>query len=285
MIPYTSLRAFQKVVQLGSLKAAAESLHLTESAISHQLKNLEQHLDAQLFYKEGRALRATPKGKELADRLSAPFDDIDYALTEFKQQTKTALSIYCIPSLIHDWLMPRLVAFNQHAPEMSVSLKYLQSLPAHIDEHAICIKSMERHEKPRYPYQVIMAGETVPVCSPLYLAQHGAIHLPSNLLHATLLHDQNTQSWDDWLLRSNLVQQQHARHVFEDFYLLKFAAMAAQGVALCPIHLIQTELKEGKLIQLFEEPGNLGRQYVLEHNARPSLATRTLIQFLFESET
>lgn len=282
MTPYSALRAFQKVVQLGNLKAAAESLHLTESAISHQLKKLEQHTNTQLLYKEGRGLKVTEKGKILADRLSAPFNDIDSAFEGIRQQSKSTLSIYCIPSLINDWLMPRLVAFNQSMPNMSVSLKYLQSLPAHIDEHAICIKSKEEGDAQPYPFKIIMAGETIPVCSPLYLAQHGPIDAPEALTQHTLLHDQNTQSWNDWLSRLGVPHQQSARHIFEDFYLLKFAAMAAQGVALCPINLIQNELKDGTLIQLFDERGNVGRQYVVEHNIRPSHAARMLLQFLLE---
>ena len=285
MIPYSALRAFQKVVQLGSLKAAAESLHVTESAISHQLKKLEQCTDTQLLYREGRGLKVTKKGRALADRISTPFSDIDYAYEDIKQQRESNLNIYCIPSLINDWLMPRLVAFNQSVPDMSVSLKYLQSMPAHIDEHSICIKSIEVNGTQRYPFEVLMNGETIPVCSPLYLAQRGPINTHECLTQQTLLHDQNTNSWNDWLTRLGLEHKQQTQQIFEDFYLLKFAAMAAQGVALCPINLIQNELAEGTLIQLFQEQGNIGRKYVIEHNHRPSPATQLLLQYLLKDES
>lgn len=285
MIPYSALRAFQKVVQLGSLKAAAESLHVTESAISHQLKKLEQCTDTQLLYREGRGLKVTKKGRALADRISTPFSDIDYAYEDIKQQRESNLNIYCIPSLINDWLMPRLVAFNQSVPDMSVSLKYLQSMPTHIDEHSICIKSIEVNGTQRYPFEILMNGETIPVCSPLYLAQRGPINTHECLTQQTLLHDQNTNSWNDWLTRLGLEHKQQTQQIFEDFYLLKFAAMAAQGVALCPINLIQNELAEGTLIQLFQEQGNIGRKYVIEHNHRPSPATQLLLQYLLKDES
>ncbi|MBJ7552562.1 LysR substrate-binding domain-containing protein [Marinomonas ostreistagni] len=284
MIPYSALRAFQKVVQLGSLKAAAESLHITESAISHQLKKLEQHTNTQLLYKEGRGLKVTEKGKVLADRISEPFSDIDYAYDEIKQLSESCLNIYCIPSLINDWLMPRLVAFNQGVPDMSVSLKYLQSMPAHIDEHSICIKSIEVNSTQHYPFEVLMNGETIPVCSPLYLAQRGPINTHQCLAQQILLHDQNTDSWNDWLIRLGIEHAQQPHQIYEDFYLLKFAAMAAQGVALCPMNLIQNELADGTLVQLFHEQGNIGRKYVIEHNHRPSPATQLLLQFLLKDE-
>lgn len=280
MIPYNALKTFQLVIQQRSLRSAAEKLHLTESAVSHQLKKLEETLGETLLYKEGRRLKATPKGLALAQRLQAPFAEIEHHVSAFKNDTRNDIEIFCLPSLISCWLMPKLVTFSRRNPDISVSLNYLQSMPTFIDSHAICIRSIEPTEPASLPTYTLFSGETIPVCSPLYLNQKGSITITDELLQHELLHDKNTLSWEHWLSDHGLHLREKPQHIFEDFHLLKTATLAAQGISLCPAILIEEELANGQLVKLFSQKGNIGRQYVVETNNHPNHSIKKLLNML-----
>lgn len=280
MIPYNALHTFHLAVGFGSLKRTAEHLCLTESAISHQLKRLEQQVGCQLLYKSGRQLRPTSAGQQLADRLRAPFADIQDAVDTLGSTDSHSLTLYCLPSLLDCWLLPRLIPFKAEYPMYDLEIRYLQSAPEHLNESALLICSRDKEDKTSAVSHTLLCGETLPVCSPIYLQQKDRIQSAEDLLHTDLLHDQAEYPWRDWFAEQGLTYDEKPHFLYEDFHLLKMATLAAQGVALCPISLIGMELENGQLVTLSTQRGNRGRRYVLEHSLFACQGIRELSNYL-----
>ena len=281
-LPYTALHTFHLAVRFGSLKQTADYLSLTESAVSHQIKRLEAQLGYTLFYKSGRQLKVTPEGIKLSTELAQPFDHIDQVLLTKKQNTHT-ITLYCLPSLLESWLLPRLLAFKKANPNYDLAIRYYSSAPDYLDEYSLRIGSHENYDSTPHSLTPIFSGETLPVCSPIYLSQHPNLLSLNGLLEADLLHDHSDASWQDWFSLQNKQLIQPAKVIYEDFHLLKMATLAAQGVALCPETLIQQDLLKGTLVSLSHQKGNIGRYYAIEQNRYAHANTHLLIEHLLKS--
>lgn len=277
--PYTALHTFHLVVRFQSLKHTADHLHLTESAVSHQIKRLEAQLGYTLFYKSGRQLKTTPEGKRLSSELSAPFDHIDQILSEPKNTIHNTITLYCLPSLIEFWLLPRLLKFKKAHPNYELIIKYHSSSPDYLDEHSLRIGSHEKESHTPYIRSKILSGETIPVCSPIYMNQQH-VFSSKDLLETDLLHDHTEDGWRNWFALQGLTLNKPTQLIYEDFHLLKMATIAAQGVALCPEALIQEDLESGTLVALSTKKSNIGHYYAIEQNKYAHSSINTLVKYL-----
>lgn len=282
--PYAALHTLHLVVRFKSLKRTAEHLHLTESAVSHQIKRLEAQLGYTLFYKVGRQLKVTPEGQKLADELAAPFDHIDQVLAEPAHGASNTITIYCLPSLIEPWLLPRLLAFKESFPQYELIINYHSSAPDYLDENSLLIGSYEKDTGQSDLRTKILSGETLPVCSPIYLERLKQPVSNADLLSADLLHDHSITGWQNWFLDRGLSLAQPSQIIYEDFHLLKMATLAAQGIALCPFALIEEDLNNGQLVALSEHKGNLGRYYAIERNKYAQSKITHLVEYLVEKK-
>jgi DNA-binding transcriptional LysR family regulator len=278
--PYTALHTFHLAVRFKSLKHTAAYLHLTESAVSHQIKRLEAQLGYVLFYKSGRQLKVTPEGRRLSNELAAPFDHIDQLLSTPTDERHHPLTIYCMPSLIEPWLLPRLLTFKETQPNYEFVINYHSSAPEYLDEYSLRIGSHEEGDSSPYLRTKILTGETIPVCSPIYLARFTLPISSTDILAADLLHDHQQDSWQAWFSAQGLTLNKPTKLLYEDFHLLKMATIAAQGIALCPQTLIQEDLDNGILVALSKQKGNIGRYYAIEHNQYAHADIQTLLQHL-----
>ena len=104
----------------GNLSRAAESLHLTVSALSHQIRGLEERLGQRLFVRVARGVELTADGQCLFDRVSPHFDAIEQALQPYRARRDDVLTITLMPSLATSWLVPRLHLFNERHPDIQV---------------------------------------------------------------------------------------------------------------------------------------------------------------------
>lgn len=121
--PLNALRAFEAVARLGSFRAAAEALFVTQSAISHQIRNVEDWLGKPLFEREGNRTRLLPHGADLARSLAGSLAEIEAACNRARN-TGQALVIAAIPSVAMCWLIPRLSRFRTAHPEIEVRIVY-----------------------------------------------------------------------------------------------------------------------------------------------------------------
>lgn len=252
--PLTALRAFEAVARTGSFKAAAESLFVTQPAVSHQIKHLEQWMGVPLFDRGGRVPKLLPRGVALARELTAAFDNIDAACRRARpSMADGTVVVAAIPSVAVCWLIPRLPRFRALHPE--IQLRVIYAHHGHDIDFATTDLAFTFADTRLQAEGIVSApflsGHSVPVAS-LSLIQSTPACLSADwLLGAGLLHDNDISGWKTWLQRAGQpVPDRLPGAVFEDFNLLRAAALAGQGVALCSLAMIQPDLAEGRLVQL-----------------------------------
>lgn len=253
--PLNALRVFEAVARTGSFRAAADHLCVTQSAVSHQIRHLEDWLGAPLFEREGNRTRLLAHGRELARTLSSSLGEIDAACrrARIKDQNEP-LVVAAIPSVAMCWLIPRLVNFRTAHPDIETQMIY--AMHGHATDfreaHIAFVFAPEPPDLPGVETIHFLPGTSVPVCSPLLLRdtrQHTLT--PAEIVQLGLLHDIGTTGWKTWIERVGLqVPDPLTGALFEDFNLLRTAALSGQGVALCASAMIQPDLEAESLIQL-----------------------------------
>lgn len=254
--PLNALRAFEAVARTGSFRAAAEDLHVTQSAISHQIKHLEQWLGAPLFDRGGRSPKLLHRGVTLARELTMAFDGIDAACRRARPAvSEGALVVAAIPSVAICWLIPRLPAFRDLYPDIQLHVVYAHH-GHEIDFASTDVAFTFTDTQPAGDgilSQRFLSGRSVPVASRALIGGGLAEASAERLLELGLLHDTDTSRWRIWFERAGLTQPaRFPGSIFEDFNLLRAAALAGQGVALCSVAMIEPDLAAGHLVQLSE---------------------------------
>jgi len=270
MPTYTSLRAFEAVVRLGTVRAAAAELHVTQSAVSHLLRDLESALGVAVLERKGRNIAPTHRGERLAAALHKGFSTVQAGVDEVNHKIRgTRLTLACLPSVAARWLIQRLPGFRQARPDIQLHIQYTRNAsherPDHDADVEICsIDGLVRTDSSLYR---LFDGSTYPVCSPLYMDRFGGIRTLADLINVELLHDESTGSWKNWFKKCGLVNPAiEQAPVFEDFNLMSIAVLAGHGVALAPMILINPELESGTLVRLFDSAANQDRSYYIKLN-------------------
>jgi len=252
-IPLNALRAFDAVVKTGSFKAAADLLFVTQSAVSHQIRHLEDWLGGPLFDRDGGRPRLLPHGAELARAVSLSLTEMEAACNRAKSGMRAGpLVIAAIPSVAVCWLIPRLSGFRIAHPEVEIRVVYAMH-GRDIDFRDVHLAFVFAKGQPDFAglgSEPFMPGLSVPVCSPSIL-RGGRPQRPSEYLALGLLHDTDQSGWGAWFRRMGVpMPVQQGAPVFEDFNLLRAAVLAGQGVALCPLAMIRGDIEAGRLVQL-----------------------------------
>lgn len=254
-LPLNALRAFDAVFRSGSFAAAADTLFVTQSAVSHQIRHLEAWLGATLFDRTGNRPRLLPHGEELARSLSRSFAEIDGACRRARGASPVrTLVIAAIPSVAVCWLIPRFADFRAAHPGIATRLVYAmhgQDVDFR-DVHLAFAYARGPMLAPGLRAEAFLPGTAVPVCSPALAANlRRQAAGPSDILALGLLHDTDATGWQEWFQRAGLSVALPADvPVFQDFNLLRAGALSGQGVALCPLAMIRDDLNAGRLIQL-----------------------------------
>lgn len=254
--PLNALRTFEAVARLGSFRAAADSLCVSQSAVSHQIRNIEDWLGKPLFEREGNRTRLLPHGAELAQSLSLSLREIEAACLRTHNAAQP-LSIAAIPSMAMCWLIPRLRRFSNLHPDIATRIVYaLHGRDINFnDVHLAFVFSKGPPKIPNVESQFFLSGQSLPVCSPALLNSFGRKPVTGqDFLQLGLLHDGDASGWQDWLMGQDINPRAVAAGaVFEDFNLLRAAALSGQGVALCPLAMVQPDLDSGALVRLSDQ--------------------------------
>jgi LysR family glycine cleavage system transcriptional activator len=279
----SALKAFEAIIRTGSLRAASQELCITQSAVSHQLKRLEDSMGLSLVVRRGRGIEPTAEGKRLAEGLKEGFQRLDAAVDGILADTSgRRLCICCLPSVAVRWLIPHLKDFRLRHPDISISIQYSDYLYSPIGTDAdVLISWLDGAPPDNSCSEKLFSGATYPVASPIYLDRVGLVREPVDLLKMELLHDHSILPWQEWFRSQGIIPGVLSEGaVYEDFNLLSAAAITGQGVALCPVRLIDTELKQGTLKQLFDVPVNEERAYWLFHHPKPSSSVLAFCNWL-----
>ena len=254
--PLNALRVFEVAARTGGFASAAEELHVTPAAVSHQVKTLEGYLDLRLFVRRARGLELTEAGRQLLPQLSLGLDHFERGVGSLtKGQLAGRLRVNAAPSFATLWLVPRLQGFLAAYPDIVVRVTALARAPdlARGETDVRLVYGVGPF--PGLASRVLMREQIAPVCAPTLLNQH-PLRRFADLRHHRLLHDidtgkdEPTMTWRRWLRDAGVSGvDPEAGLEFSDSILLTEAAVRGQGVALGRSGLVGDHLASGRLVR------------------------------------
>lgn len=280
-LPLNALRAFEASARHLSFTLAAQELNVTQSAISAQVKNLEQRLGAPLFRRLPRGLTLTDEGQALLPLLSDSFTRMGAVLSQFeKGRLREPLTVAAVGTYAVGWLMPRLADFTRDHPFVDLRLMTHNNrvnLAGEGLDFAIRFGDGSWHGTQADPLQ---EAPLTPVCSPA-IAQR--LRTPADLLNETLLRSYRADEWPSWFSAARLAPPVLRGPVFDTSLAMASAAVQGFGVALLPPSMFTADLQQGRLAQPFELQIAQGRYWLTRLQSRtPSTAMTEFRRWLLQ---
>lgn len=266
----SSLRALEAVDRLGSASAAADELSLTQSAISRQLKSLEDQLGVEMIARNKMRLGLTPAAKDYVQTARHALQALSQAAVKLKTNPGGgSLDLSILPAFGMHWLAPRLRDFARTHPEVSVNLGTRLEPFDFATEPFDAAIHFGRRDWRGVEYLPIMPEYVQPVCAPDFRPS-GFSDLnelkASNLLHLQTRPD----AWDHWFQAQGVEGSKSRGTLFDQFSTMMQAAIFGLGVALLPTYLIEEELAQGRLIRAWKGPDvSLGAYFLVWPDAKP----------------
>jgi len=261
-----ALRAFAVAGRHASLRAAAEELFVTPSALSHQIRGLEKQLGVQLFIRSQKGLQLSKHGRLLHPQVDGAFSQMVDALSEISPEEQSdTLTVSMLSTFAMRWFIPRLYRFQQRHPGIEVRISTSIELVDFTRDDIDCaIRSGQGTWLGTQTLNLFEEGFS-PVCSPTLPTPDKPLQQPADLIHHTLLHSKmRPHDWREWLMAAGLKSFKPSHE--QEFETRNFAIAAAirgLGVAIIDPLLVQEELKDGRLIQPFDQTLPASRAYYL----------------------
>lgn len=254
MLPTTkSLCALEATVRLGTATLAAAELHVTQTAVSHRLRDLEEQLGQPLFTRHGRRLEPTTAALQLAEAVRNSSSILDAVWAGIQNKTHAdELTISMLPALASKWLAPRLSEMMTEVQGANIRITASREF---VDFDTGEVSAAIRYGTGNWPQVRIrpMASETVaPVMAP-ELANRVDLTSRQALSDVTHLRCDNPDSWEDWFAATGYHQPANPNEIFfdEDATMIE-AAIAGHGVALGRFALVAHDLRVGRLVAPFD---------------------------------
>ncbi|KAA0071523.1 transcriptional regulator GcvA [Tardiphaga sp. P9-11] len=251
------LRAFEAAARLLSFTNAANELSVTQTAISHQIKRLEEELGLKLFIRQNRALALTPQGRDYLPGVRAAFNDLRLATDRLKRRDNDhVLTVSTLASMASKWLLPRISAFQKAHPDIDVRITTSTSM---VDFKSGDVDAAIRYGRGQWPglrADWLTADDLFPVCSPALLTGKKALLKPQDLASYTLLHSSGgyDDDWRLWLTAAGLptdISKQPGL-TFDMIFMTLQAAIDGLGVAIGRTTYVEGDLAKGRLVVPFD---------------------------------
>lgn len=261
-----AVKYFDAAARNLSFTRAAEELHVTQGAISQQIRGLEEQIGVKLFMRLPRGLLLTQEGERLHKAVHRTLRDLEAELHAIQPEAPAkGLFIRSSPSFSMMWLMPRLSNFSRLYPEVEIRLRgelfgmtSSRMSAESIDALVLYGQDVERPDQYVLP---LMSEYLVPVASKHYLAAHPPVSDASSFSQHTLLHDDapwegapSFAEWTEWVRRATGVQSEEIEsagqhgHQYNLSQLAVNAALLGQGIAIARASLVLDELQHGELL-------------------------------------
>ena len=245
-----ALRAFAAVARHGGVSRAADALNLTHSAVSHQIRALQEELGVTLFDKAGRGLSLTSEGSRFADRVEAAFAEIEDAAHEISTSTHKRLRINTISSFAACWLLPRLGDFISACPDIDVDVQSTNNPTDLKSGEADVWIGFGTGPYPGLYSELLMRDWLFPVCSPEFARQH-RLHDHAWFDGVPLMHS-SYEPWSLWFAAAGIMAKEPERGVmFDNSALILQASIKGQGLGLVRHSLAYDDLIAGRLVRPF----------------------------------
>lgn len=252
---FVLLRAFEAAARLESFTLAAKELHLTQSTISHQVRELEEYFNRKLFDRQNRRVDLTPEGERLLESLSRVFDVIEAACHEVALAPQSqVLVVYCAPSFAAKWLGPRLPEFMQTHGDITIRLS---TGAGAIDlnearEVDLAITYGSAHARAGLVVRPLGKEHIVPLCSPSLIDP--SLSARTQMESLPLIDSQLSRvTWPDWFVSNGMVCPTRPRASFDRGALAISAAVDGMGVVLESVRFAERELAKGDLVTVGQD--------------------------------
>ena len=254
--PLKSLPVFEAVARLNSFSRAADELNVSQSAVSHQIKQLETFLGESLFQRQGRHLALTREGQEYLEGISSALFQIDRATGQLLGRQDSAVRLAVFSSFAVRWLVPRLPALQRQHPEIQLVLEMTGEHPVlsgRVADSFITINT----DSPAYHYDLLYRERLFPVCSRQYWQEMSAASLTCDdvaghpLLSTFSIYNRTCGDWEAWFAAAGRqvpasTQVQHFSHML----LALEAARYHQGIALTNDYMLSNRDDAGDFVRL-----------------------------------
>ncbi|MAM59242.1 MAG: LysR family transcriptional regulator [Salinicola sp.] len=258
--PLSCLRAFEAAARHGSFTQAGRELHLTQSAVSRQIKRLENDLGRPLFERHHDGLRLAPAGEHYFGVVQRLLRDLRDETARLRRRGgERQLTLASSPTIASIWLARRLPDFQRAHPDIEIRILTVE------DPHRLDLAEFDLGIYYHVPREVDPPGleaeaifdheEVAAVCSPVYLERHGSIRDPAELLdrHTLMVVEDHYHDWLTWELwfQALGIEWHPPTHTLRanSFQLLMNATLAGQGITLGWMRLLGAELEQGNLVQ------------------------------------
>jgi LysR family glycine cleavage system transcriptional activator len=249
-----ALTAFEAAARLGSFRLAAGELGITRSAVSHQVKALEQRLGIQFFRRDARRAELTQAGHIYYPAIREAFDQIETqtrALRPTVNDNELTIQVYFTVAL--KWLIPRLHDFERRYPDMKVRLSTSYFDWDFDEKHVDAGIILARYKSPQHYYRPLFRSLLTPVCAPELMKGPNAIKTPQDLKKHKLLYVYTAEEdWHLWFEAAGVKGLKLSDRLAVDSYILaQEAALEGRGVAMTIGPFATEEIKSGRLVQPF----------------------------------
>ena len=266
-LPLNALRVFEAAARCGRFTKAGEELGLTQTAVSYQIKLLEDHIGEPLFLRRPRQVTLTTIGERLAPRVSEAFGQLQDALSAVMEASGDMLTIHSTATFAQQWFSRHLGAFQLRHPNIAVRLISSASMVDFTREVADVAIRWGQGDWPGLAAHRIMQLDFTPMLSPKLLEATDGLKEPADLLKLTII-SAGDRWWPQWFAAAGVENPDLGRFPRNEFgtqLLDAGIAMAGQGVAILNPGHFHEDIAAGRLCQPFDILCNDGRDYWLAY--------------------
>lgn len=283
-LPLNALRAFEVSARHLSFTRAAIELNVTQTAVSAQVKNLEERLGTPLFRRLPRGLALTDEGHALLPMLTDTFARLGAVLGQFRGgRLREVLTVATVGTFAVGWLLPRLEAFRRDHPFVDLRLMTNNNrvdLAGEGLDYAIRFGDGAWHGTEA---DALIDAPLTPLCAPALAAR---LRTPADLARETLLRSYRADEWPRWFAAAGVQAPLLRGPVFDSSLTMAAAAVQGFGVALLPSAMIAAELRHERLVQPFQVEISTGRYWLTRLKSRPvSAAMREFRHWLLSARS
>ncbi|SMF17115.1 LysR family transcriptional regulator, glycine cleavage system transcriptional activator [Tistlia consotensis] len=261
--PLNALRAFEAGARHLSFTKAAAELNVTQTAISHQVRQLEELLQVRLFRRLTRKVELTAAGRLLLPGLSEGFDRLAEAVALVERRPdERVLTVSVTPSFGSKWLVGRLPRFWRGHADIELRLHHTMELVEFGRDEVDMAVRYGSGQWPGLAADYLLSVDLLPVCSPALLERGPRLEEPADLAGHTLLHEDDYEDWSQWLTIAGAEGVEARRGpVVDDGWVLLQLAVNGEGVALGSFALVADDLAAGRLVSPFDLTLSTGAAY------------------------
>ncbi len=278
-----ALKAFESVARLGALNRAAEELNVTESAVSRQIRALEDDLRVELFRRVHRGVRLSPEGEQLALSLGTAFEAIRRGVEQIRARPGV-VRVRTPPTFGARWLLPRLRSFETANPDLTVRVSVLwENMDPSDVENDVGILYRSRQWPPEEMMPFLMERLT-PVCSPAYYQTVAHLDPIEQIRRGQILHGAGFADWKRWVNKAfdnSGLDVEHGE-IFDTMDTALRAAETGRGFAIGDLSLIGNDVSLGRLVAPFTVVTGVDDLYVVRRDRlRPKPEVTRFVEWLY----